>query len=98
MALLRPWPSAETATSVADLRWRLEVMSWYEDWPVMSTSPKGGGVVVSRVTTVLLGEIVGVEGADVGRRERVRGLLRVGRASYRAYREQRRVKKEAKKL
>ncbi|KAH8154607.1 uncharacterized protein LAJ45_01135 [Morchella importuna] len=81
MSLLRPWPSAETSGPVGDLRWRLEVMGWYEDWPVMSTSPKVGGVVVNRVTTVSLAEMAGAEGqADLGRRERVSQLFRVGRA------------------
>lgn len=97
MALLRPWPSAESSTSVKDVRWRLEVMSWYEDWPVMSTSPKVGGVVVNNVTTVLLRELANAEMADPRRRDRIKHLLRVGKASYKDYREQRRLKKEARK-
>ncbi|KAI5848458.1 hypothetical protein DFP73DRAFT_620865 [Morchella snyderi] len=95
MALLRPWPGAETCTSVKDLRWRLEVMSWYEDWPVMSTSPKHGAVQVNKVTTVLLRELANAEMPNPRRRDRIKHLLRLGKASYEDYREQRRLKKEA---
>ncbi|KAH8145286.1 uncharacterized protein LAJ45_10723 [Morchella importuna] len=44
MALSRPWPHIE-ATSQMDMWWRLEVMSWYEDWCVMSSLPKNKSVV-----------------------------------------------------
>ncbi|KAH0604990.1 uncharacterized protein H6S33_004972 [Morchella sextelata] len=81
MALSRPWPHIE-ATSQTDMWWRLEVMSWYEDWGVMSSLPKSKSAVRKEARMLVASNMPGTM-------EKVVGMLRKGRTAYKEFREQR---------
>ncbi|KAI5838525.1 hypothetical protein DFP73DRAFT_616779 [Morchella snyderi] len=90
MALSRPWPHIEE-TSQTDMWWRLEVMSWYEDWGVMSILPKSKSVIRKEARML-------VALNTPGAMERAVGMLRKGRTAYREFREHRKEEKKQREM